>query len=192
MMMMMNSWLCACLQENTRLIFAQNKFEKKCKTIAVGGGGAGGAVAPPFGLKRRKSSKIRANSLNIWAHHRQNTVSVSVQTFFLKSTSIWTENPFKFQGRPFFFFFFGEHLNRRVDFLKSLGGSNSVTRTFFSGILRTLLALFVHCRFCLKCLYVAIAHLMQFFFFFGVMPFRKLSVQYFGKGKKNSLRPKVD
>ena len=45
------------------------------------------------------------------------------------------------------------------------GGSNSVTRTFFSGILRTLLALFVHCRFCLKCLYVAIAHLMQFCFF---------------------------
>ena len=68
---------------------------------------------------------------------------------------------------------------RRVDFLKSLGGSNSVTRTFFSGILRTMLALFVHCRFCLNCLYVAIAHLMQFCFFFGVMPFRKLSVQYF-------------
>ena len=43
--------------------------------IAVGGGGAGGAVAPPFGLKRRKSSKIWANgqfiwanSLDIWAH----------------------------------------------------------------------------------------------------------------------------
>ena len=69
--------------------------------IAVGGGGAGGAVAPPFGSKRRKSSKIRANglfiwanSLDIWAHHCQNTVSVSVKTFFF-----------------FFFFFFGEHLH---------------------------------------------------------------------------------
>ena len=79
---------------------------------------------------------------------------------------------------------------RRVDFLKSLGGSNSVTRTFFRGILRTLLALFVHCRFFLKCLYVAIAHLMQFCFFFGVMPFRKLSVQYFGKGKKKLIATK--
>ena len=65
--------------------------------IAVGGGGAGGAVAPPFGSKRRKSSKIRANgqfiwanSLDIWAHYCQNTVLVSVKTFF---------------------FFFGEHLH---------------------------------------------------------------------------------
>ena len=105
--------------------------------------GGRGAVAPPFGLKRRKSSKIRANglfiwanSLDIWAHHCQNTVSVSVKTFFfffffffwrtptfgqknrsnfgkdlfffffLENTFIWTEKPFKFRERPFFFFFF--------------------------------------------------------------------------------------
>ena len=69
-------------------------------SIAVGGGGAGGAVAPPFGSKRRKSSKIWANglfiwanSLDIWALHWQNSVPVSVKTFF------------------FYFFIFGEHLN---------------------------------------------------------------------------------
>ena len=51
------------------------QFLRFQKTIAVEGGGAGGAVAPPFGSKRRKSSKIRANgqfiwanSLDIWAH----------------------------------------------------------------------------------------------------------------------------
>ena len=49
----------------------------------------GGGRPPPFGSKRRKSSKIRANSLfiwanslDIWAHHCQKTVSVSVKTFF--------------------------------------------------------------------------------------------------------------
>ena len=66
-----------------------------------------------------KTSKIRANGLFIWANsldiraiHCQNTVSVSVQTFFffLENTFIWTEKPFKFQGR-LFFFFFGVHLN---------------------------------------------------------------------------------
>ena len=87
--------------------------------IAVGGGGAGGAVAPPFGSKRRKSSKIRANglfiwanSVDIWAHHCQNTVSVSVKTIF----------------------FFGEHLNlgrknrlnfdRETQCIKSFFGQN--------------------------------------------------------------------
>ena len=90
---------------------------KSVRIIAVGGGGAGGAVAPPFGSKRRKSSKIWANglfiwanSLDIWALHWQNSVPVSVKTFFffffLENTSIWTEKPFKFQERPFFFFFF--------------------------------------------------------------------------------------
>ena len=61
------------------------------------GGGRGGG-RPPFGSKRRKTSKIWANSLFIWAailfiwaHDWQKTVSVSVKTFF--------------------FFFFGEHLN---------------------------------------------------------------------------------
>ena len=39
-----------------------------CLPIAVGGGGAGGAVAPPFGLNRRKSSKIWANGQSIWAN----------------------------------------------------------------------------------------------------------------------------
>ena len=105
-------FLLRCLIANmaTIVIFSKHSL----KFIAVGAGGAGGAVAPPFGSKRRKSSKIRANGLFIWAnnldigaHHCQNTVSVSVQTFFffffLESTSIWTEKPFKFQGRPFFF-----------------------------------------------------------------------------------------
>ena len=51
--------------------------------------GAGGAVAPPIGSKRRKTSKIWANSLFIWAailfiwaHDWQKNVSVSVMTFF--------------------------------------------------------------------------------------------------------------
>ena len=56
---------------------------------------------------------------------------------------------------------------------RNLWGSNLTTRTFFSEISRNLFALFVHRRFCLQCLYVAIAHLMQFFSLFGVMPFRK-------------------
>ena len=85
------------------------------------------------GSKRRKLSKIRANglfiwanSLDIWAHHCQNAVSVSAKTFFFwrtpslgqknrsnfrkkpffffsENTFIWTEKPFKFQERPFFF-----------------------------------------------------------------------------------------
>ena len=62
-------------------------------------GGRGGG-RPPI---RFKTSKIRANglfiwanSLNIWAHHCQNTVSVSVQTFFF----------FFFRRTPSFFFFF--------------------------------------------------------------------------------------
>ena len=105
------------------LSLASNFFVSLAPSIAVGGGGAGGAVAPPFGSKRRKSSKIRANgliiwanSLDIWTHHCQNTVSVSVKTFFfffLENTFIWTEKPFKFWKRPFFFFFFffGEHLH---------------------------------------------------------------------------------
>ena len=57
-----------------------------------------GGGRPPI---RFKTSKIRANglfiwanSLDIWAHHCQNTVSVSVQTFFFfffENTSIWAE-----------------------------------------------------------------------------------------------------
>ena len=106
-------------------VLNENLLRPACLfTIAVGGGGAGGAVAPPFGSKRRKSSKIRANGLFIWAnsldigaHHCQNTVSVSVQTFFFfffgehlnldRKTVQISGKTFFF----FFFFFFGEHLN---------------------------------------------------------------------------------
>ena len=77
--------------------------------IAVGGG------RPPIRFKTSKNQAnslcIWANSLFIWAHRWQKTVSVSVKTFFLENTSIWTEKPFKCQWRPFFFFRFEEHLN---------------------------------------------------------------------------------
>ena len=45
-------------------------------------------------------------------------------------------------------------------------------QNFFGEISRILFALFVHRRLYMQCSYVAIAHLMQFFFF-GVEPFRK-------------------
>ena len=87
-------------------------------SIAVGGGGQGGRP-PPI---RFKTSKIRgngqfiwANSLDIWAHHCQNTVSVSVKTFFffffLENTFTWTGKTVQISGKTFFFFFFGEDLN---------------------------------------------------------------------------------
>ena len=78
--------------------------------VAVGGGGA---VAPPFGSKRQKSSKFRANglfiwanSLDIWAHHCQNTVSVSVKTFFFfgRTPSLGQKNRLNFREDLFFFF----------------------------------------------------------------------------------------
>ena len=86
-----------------------NPKRSSAVTIAVGGGGAGGAVAPPFGSKRRKSSKIRANglfiwanSLDIWAHHCQNTVSDSVKTIFF---FFFYRKTVQISGKTFFFFF---------------------------------------------------------------------------------------
>ena len=97
------------------------QFRPAIMRIAVGGGGVGGAVAPPFGSKRRKSSKIRANglfiwanSLDIWAHHCQNTVSVSVKTFFFFFFFFWRTPSFGQKNRSNFredLFFFGEHLH---------------------------------------------------------------------------------
>ena len=63
-----------------------------------------------------------------------------------------------------------------------------ITRTFFGEISRILFALFVHRRFCLHCLYFAMAHMMQFcfpavFFFFGGMPFRRWAYDIVEKEK---------
>ena len=55
---------------------------------------------------------------------------------------------------------------KRIDFSKSSEGSNLITRAFFGKSLRILFALFVYRRFCLHCLYVAIAHMMPFYYFF--------------------------
>ena len=81
-------------------------------------GGRGGG-RPPI---RFKTSKIRANglfiwanSLDIWAHHCQNTVSDSVKTFFFFGEHLHLDRKtVQISGKTFFFF--GEHLN--------LGGKN--------------------------------------------------------------------
>ena len=73
--------------------------------------GAGGGRSPPFGSKRRKLSKIRANglfiwanSLDIWAHHCQNIVSDSVKTFFFwRTPSFGQKNRSNFRKDLFFF-----------------------------------------------------------------------------------------
>ena len=60
-------------------------------------------------------------------------------------------------------------------FLEIFGGVQLNNQNFFGKISRILFALLVIVDFvCIVRLYVAIAHLMQFFFFFfGVKPFRK-------------------
>ena len=85
---------CACQIPVVALCIVTRTFTSanniaKVQNIAVGGGGAGGAVAPPIGSKRRKTSKIWANSLFIWAailfvwaHDWQKNVSVSFFFFF--------------------------------------------------------------------------------------------------------------
>ena len=73
-------WAIAC---------SYSHYQENVCRITVGGGEAGGAFAPPIWFK---TSKIRANSLFIWAHHWQKIVSVSVKTFFFfENTSIWAE-----------------------------------------------------------------------------------------------------
>ena len=48
----------------------------------------------------------------------------------------------------------------------NLWGVQFNNESFFGKILRILFALFVHRRFCLRCSYVATAHMMQFFYFY--------------------------
>ena len=67
---------------------------------------------------------------------------------------------------------------RCIGFSKSLE-SNLITRTFLGEISRILFALFVHYRFRLHCLCVAIAHLMQNFLRCNAV--WEMSVRYFGK-----------
>ena len=77
---------------------------------------------PPFCSKRRKTSKIWANSLFIWAailfilaHDWQKTVAVSRMTFFffffLENTYLNLDRKTVQISVKTFFFLFGEHLN---------------------------------------------------------------------------------
>ena len=85
-------------------------------------GGRGGG-RPPIRFKTTKiwanGLFIWANSLDIWALHWQNSVPVSVKTFFFFFFFFFffgehlnlDRKTVQISGKTFLFFFFGEHLN---------------------------------------------------------------------------------
>ena len=74
---------------------------------------------------------------------------------------------------------------------QNLWGVQLNNQNFFDEISRILFALFVHRRLCLQCSYVAIAHLMQFFFFSVLSRLGNKRTVFWKKKEKNSSRPKV-
>ena len=145
--------LLECLSNVERLLLddcnispgMKDKLRERGKHSRRRRGGRGGAIRPPI---RFKTSKIRANglfiwanSLDIWAHHCQNTVSVSVKTFFFffffffffwRTPSFGQKNRSNF-GKDLFFFFFLENTSIWAEKTVSILTEKRNASSHFSG-----------------------------------------------------------
>ena len=81
-----------------------------------------------------------------------------------------------------------EGLGQARRFVEIFGGVQLNNQNFFGEISRILFALFVHRRLCLQCSYVAIAHLMKFFFFSVLSRLGNKRTVFWKKKKKKTHR----